>query len=278
MSAPFITILILAVVPGLCEFLPVSSSGHLVLAQILLGFQEPDIVLDLTLHLGTLLAVVWFYRHSVYSLVRELKLLPGAALSPIRMRTLLKIRPDFRLGMMIVAASVPTAAMGLLFQHQLESMFASARAVGFALLATAGVLTATARLKPGTVDELSMTFRAALVIGLAQGLAMAPGLSRSGLTIGAALMLGFRRELAARFSFLLSIPAIVGGLALSLGQGLSSSLAPPWLVLGLLGAGICGLMALKWLTMLVDQGRLALFAPWCGLIGLFAIIWSFLAG
>jgi undecaprenyl-diphosphatase len=191
------------------------------------------------------------------------------------MRALLKIRPDFRLGVMIVVASVPTAIIGLGFQDRLELLFASPRAVGAALLMTAAVLVATARLKRGMVDELSMNFSHAILIGVAQGLAIAPGLSRSGLTIGLALILGLRRELAARFSFVLSIPAITGGLALSLGRGYSSSLGAPWLILGLVLAGVCGWAALRLLALVVDRGRLALFAPWCAIAGLAAIILSF---
>jgi undecaprenyl-diphosphatase len=241
---------------------------------MLLGFPGPDLVLDLTLHLGTLLAVVWFYRTTVLSLIKELRFLPKALLSPALMRTLMRERPDFRLGIMIVVASAPTAVIGLLFQERLEALFGSAMAVGVALLITALVLTATAKLSPGAIGESSITIIQALIIGAAQGLAIAPGLSRSGLTIAAALLLGLRRDLAAKFSFVLSIPAIIGGLALSLGKGLESSLGAPWLLLGLILAGLCGWLALRLLTIIVDRGRLALFAPWCALVGLLAIAWS----
>jgi undecaprenyl-diphosphatase len=278
LSHPALVILLLALIQGLCEFLPVSSSGHLALAQMLLGFPAPDIVLDLTLHVGTLLAVVYFYRRSLASLFREVGLLPSALISPPRLALALKSRPDFRLGFLIIVASLPTAAIGLLFQDALSALFDSALAVGVALLITAAVLAATARLAAGTCGVLEMTLVQALIIGAVQGLAIAPGLSRSGLTIGAALILGLRRELAARFSFLLSIPAIVGGLALSLGQGLESSFALPWLLLGLAAAALCGYAALRLLTSLVERGRLALFAPWCVLVGLAAIAWWLVQG
>jgi undecaprenyl-diphosphatase len=267
--------LLLALIQGLCEFLPVSSSGHLALAQILLGFQAPDIVLDLTLHLGTLLAVIRFYRRELLALVVETRLIPSALTSASKLEEYFRTRPDFRLGVLIILASVPTAAIGLAFQDAFSGLFDSALAVGTALLITAAVLAATARLKAGTVDVLDFTILQALIIGTAQGLAIAPGLSRSGLTIACALVLGLKRNLAARFSFLLSIPAIVGGLGLSLGQGLTSSFSAPWLLLGLVVAAVSGWFALRLLTAIVDRGRLAFFSPWCVLAGLAAILyWS----
>jgi undecaprenyl-diphosphatase len=278
MISPLLFILILALVQGLCEFLPVSSSGHLALARHLLGFPGPDLVLDLTLHLGTLAAVVWFYRGSVGSLISETRRIPQALLSRKTGRELMATRPDFRLGVMIVVASVPTALIGLAFQDRLSALFESAPAVGVALLMTAGVLIATSRVKPGTVDELSMTVYQALIIGVAQGLAIAPGLSRSGLTIGTALLLGLRPGLAARFSFILSIPAIIGGLALSLGQGLTSEIGLRWLLLGLFASAVIGWAALRLLTMIVDRGRLVIFAPWCVIVGLLAIFWGLAGG
>ena len=270
MTQPLLVIALLALIQGLCEFLPVSSSGHLALAQILLGFPGPDLVLDLTLHLGTLLAVAWFYRQSLVALFKELRLLPGALASPKTLPGLVGARPDFRLGFLIVVASLPTAAIGLGFQDLLGSLFESPLAVGICLCATGLVLLATRQLKPGEAGVLDMTVLQALAIGAAQGLAIAPGLSRSGLTIACALMLGLKRDLAARFSFLLSIPAIAGGLALSLGQGMESSFPAGLLLFGLALAAICGWWALAILTALVDRGRFALFAPWCLGAGLLA--------
>ncbi|MDR1546305.1 MAG: undecaprenyl-diphosphate phosphatase [Deltaproteobacteria bacterium] len=270
------TLLIIAalgLIQGLCEFLPVSSSGHLVLAQALFGLKEPEILLDLTLHLGTLLAVAVFYRRSLAALFSELRFLPGALVSPARLVELSRARPNFRLGLLIILGSFPTAAVGFIFQDFLTGLFASASAVGVALLITAAALTTTAfRRRPPRRGLLNMTAADALLIGLIQGLAIAPGLSRSGLTIAAALLLGLERELAARYSFLLSIPAILGGLALSLAQGLSSALGPATLALGFSVAAVAGWWALKLLTGLVDRGRLHFFAPWCLLAGLAALL------
>jgi undecaprenyl-diphosphatase len=265
-------ILILGLVQGLCEFLPVSSSGHLVLAQAFLGLREPEVLLDLVLHLGTLLAVLVFYRQSLAALARELRFIPSAILGG-RLVPLWRGRPDFRLGLLIVLGSVPTAAIGLLAHRPLEALFGSVRAVGLALLATALVLVLTRlRRTPGLRTVRLMTAADALIIGTVQGLAIAPGLSRSGLTIACALLLGLDRELAARYSFLLSIPAILGGLALSLAQGQASSL-PPWLLLaGLAVSAVTGYLSLRLLAYIVDRGRLPLFAPWCLLVGLAALL------
>ncbi|MDR1051681.1 MAG: undecaprenyl-diphosphate phosphatase [Deltaproteobacteria bacterium] len=269
-----LVILALGVVQGLCEFLPVSSSGHLVLAQALFGLGEPEVLLDLVLHLGTLLAVCVFYRKSLGELIVELRLLP-AALFRGKMSEYFRTLPVFRLGILIIVACVPTAVMGLVGRDFLESLFNSTRAVGVSLLITAAVLALTG-LAPARGGRRvgTMTLLDAALIGAAQGLAIAPGLSRSGLTIACALFLGLERGLAARFSFLLSIPAIVGGLALSLGSGQTSSAGPGHLFLGLVAAAAVGYKALVFLNAVVDRGRLWAFAPWCVLAGAAAVLSS----
>jgi undecaprenyl-diphosphatase len=246
----------------------------LVLAQTLFGLNEPDILLDLILHLGTLMAVFVFYRRSLAALFSELRFLPGSILKLSLIETAKK-RPDFKLGLFIIVGSIPTAIIGLLAQKKLESLFASVTAVGVALLITALVLLLTKLKKsPGSRAIELMTVYDALIIGTVQGLAIAPGLSRSGLTIACALTLGLSRELSTKYSFLLSIPAILGGLLLSLGQGLTSGLAPGYLLLGFITAALVGYFSLRFLTYVVDRGRLALFAPWCVLAGLLALTYS----
>jgi undecaprenyl-diphosphatase len=270
--SPIVIILALGLVQGLCEFLPVSSSGHLVLAQAFLGLKGPEILLDLVLHAGTLLAVFIFYRQSLASLVAELRFLPGAVLT-WKVGKVCRERPDFKLGALIVAGSVPTAIIGLFAQTRLEALFGSVTAVGVALLITATVLFLTKLKKtPGSRSIELMTIFDAILIGTAQGLAIAPGLSRSGLTIVCALALGLTRELSAKYSFLLSIPAIMGGLLLTVKQGQASSLGNGYLFLGLLTSALVGYFSLRFLTYVVDKGRLALFAPWCLAAGLLALL------
>jgi undecaprenyl-diphosphatase len=270
-----VIILCLGLIQGLCEFLPVSSSGHLVLAQTYFGLKEPEILLDLILHVGTLLAVFVFYRQSLLTLFSELRYLPGAIFSG-KIAVTYKERPDFKLGLLIILGSCPTAAIGLLAQKELEGLFSSVSAVGVALIITALVLLMTSLKKSATGRNIdSMTIYDALLIGTVQGLAIAPGLSRSGLTIACALMLGLSRELSTKYSFLLSIPAILGGLVLSLGRGQTSSLSFSYLLIGLFTSALVGYFSLRFLTYIVDRGRLPIFAPWCLLVGLIAIFYPY---
>jgi undecaprenyl-diphosphatase len=259
----------------LCEFLPVSSSGHLVLAQAFFGLTEPEILLDLILHLGTLLAVFVFYRQSLWSLFSELRFLPEAIFKA-KMVSTYQNKPDFKLGILIIVGSVPTAIIGLLAQKKLEALFSSVSSVGAALIITAAVLFLTGLKKTSHPRNIElMTIYDALLIGMVQGLAIAPGLSRSGLTIACALMLGLNRELSAKYSFLLSIPAILGGLLLSLSQGQASSFSYSYLLLGLALSAMVGYCSLRFLTYVVKRGRFPLFAPWCLIVGLIALFFPF---
>jgi undecaprenyl-diphosphatase len=268
--------LVLGLVQGLCEFLPVSSSGHLALAQALFGLHEPEIVLDLVLHLGTLFAVIFFYRHSLLALISELRYIPKAMTSAENFSLVYRTREDFHLGILIIAGSIPTAIIGLFFQDLFSSLFTSVPSIAVALFITGFVLLATNLQKTDSPKgTLSMTLSQALIIGFVQGLAIAPGLSRSGLTIGAALLLGLNRELSARYSFLLSIPAIIGGLAISLIQGEASSFELKFLLLGFALSAVTGYLALKLLTNLIDRGHFSIFSIWCFLVGGASLCWYF---
>ncbi|MCB2187418.1 MAG: undecaprenyl-diphosphate phosphatase [Deltaproteobacteria bacterium] len=255
--------LFLGLVQGLTEFLPVSSSGHLVLLQNLMGLQEPEMLFDVAVHAGTLAAVLLFFRRDIGDMILGL----------------ISSRPEGQRGRrliwLVLAGSVPTAVIGLLFRHQFEALFSNILAVGCALLLTGFLLFFTARVKPPRRNlERTGPGRAAL-IGLAQGLAITPGISRSGATISTAIFLGVERPLAAHFSFLLSIPAILGALALQL-KDLPPDGGPGWAVLvaGALTAAVSGYLALALLIRVVTQGRLFWFAPYCWLAGLLAIGWS----
>ncbi|MDR0548926.1 MAG: undecaprenyl-diphosphate phosphatase [Deltaproteobacteria bacterium] len=263
--------LVLGLIQGLGEFLPISSSGHLVLAQSLFGLKDLEVLYDLILHLGTLIAISYFYRSSLANLLRELTLLPAAFISPAKMSTYYRIRPDFRLGILIIIGSIPTALVGLVFFEPLTALFQSTRAVGLTLLTTGAFLLATRWApSPKGGTERTLTIKIALAIGLIQGLAIVPGLSRSGLTIGLGLFLGLEPLLAARYSFLLSIPAIIGGCLLSLSKSLTTAFTGWELLAGFLVAGLVGYAALWLLVRVIKPGRLAFFAPWCALVGVLA--------
>jgi undecaprenyl-diphosphatase len=178
------------------------------------------------------------------------------------------------MGIAIIVGSVPTAIIGLLFQDTFEGLFNSAQAVGAALLVTAVFLALTCKApKPKVLTPQALTIKIALLIGLIQGLAITPGLSRSGLTIGLGLFLGLDNALAARYSFLLSIPAIVGGLILTVSKSLETSFTVPELLAGFLTAAAAGYLALWLLVLIIKPKRLAYFAPWCALMGLWALIY-----
>lgn len=199
----------LAVVQGLTEFLPVSSSGHLVLAQTFFGIEPAAaFFFDIVLHLGTALAALAFYRRDVAHVLRGL--LPPYRQAPA------PVREARRLLLLLAVATVPTAVIGFTFKDFFEGLFAAPGAVVAALAVTGAFLIASSLLPAATLAiERASWWRAALV-GVAQGISIVPGISRSGSTIVAGLALGLRREDAVRFSFLLSLPAICGAALLEL--------------------------------------------------------------
>jgi len=245
---------LLGVIQGLTEFLPVSSSGHLVVFQHLLGFREPELFLDSALHVGTLLAVCIFFRQDLKEMTR----------ATLRLRM---DDPQTRLVAAVLIGSIPTALIGLVFKEPLEALFASVSTVGMMLIMTGIVLTLTGFVSKDHARFSSVPWYAALAVGVAQGLAITPGISRSGATIAAGLFLGLNRELAGRYSFLLAIPAIFGALLLQLGaENLGSAGLLP-VAAGFCTAALVGLFALKVLMAVVRQGRLAYFAPYCFALG-----------
>ena len=269
--------LVLGVVQGATEYLPVSSSGHLVLFQHLFGLTEPALLFDIVLHVATLLVVLWFYRQDIVDLVRQSlaaigDLARGGAWSEAQTRF-----PGFRLAVLIVVGTIPTAVIGVTFQDTFEALFGSLRAVGVMLWVTGLVLLATRFATRGERGIAEMKPVDALLIGIVQGLAITPGISRSGSTIGVALLLGVQKETAARYSFLLSVPSIVGALLLKIGDA-GGSVGLTATILGFAAALLTGYFCLVFLVRIVKKGRLAWFAPYCFLVGLLAVILASLQG
>lgn len=220
----FLQILLLAVVQGITEFLPISSSGHLILAPHLFGFDDQGLALDVAVHLGSLIAVISYFWRDIRLIARgwTLSILPGHAASA-----------ESRLGWAIIVGVVPVVIAGLLLKDLVETEFRSAAiiaatTIGFGLLL--GLADTRAK---RTRDIHDIGLREALLIGLAQILALIPGTSRSGITMTAGLALGFTREAASRFSFLLSIPTILGSSLLVALDLLESEQQADWLSLGL---------------------------------------------
>ena len=255
----------LGVVQGLTEFLPISSSGHLVAFQQFLGLRNPELLFDVVVHGGTLLAVLLVYGRDLWQIAGELL----AAIPQLRrgtgVRTLWERRPHIRLAAYLLLGTVPAAVAGLLFQKTLEQAFGSLLSVGCMLLITGAVLYAT-RFREGPGRDLEdLSLRDCLVIGVAQAIALLPGISRSGITIATGLFCGLRRDLSARFSFLLSVPAILGAVLLQVYEvrGTVESTAEGPLLIGGLTALVTGYFALRLLLRIVQRGQLFHFAYYC---------------
>lgn len=263
--------LMLGLLQGLTEFLPVSSSGHLVIAQQLLGWSEPNLFFDVCLHVGTLAAVLLVFRSDVADLIRGGLLILGRI--PSRSRE--PLRHPERLFLLVVAASIPTAFLGFFARHTLERLFASVAAVGVNLIITGSLLwlTKSAGARPDLGPARTGLGRA-LGIGLAQGLALAPGISRSGSTIAVGLLLGLDRDWAGRLSFLLFVPAVIGAVLL---EAFDLEYDPTLIssaVVGALVAAVSGYLALRLLLRVVHRGAFHRFAPYCWLVGASALVYS----
>jgi undecaprenyl-diphosphatase len=269
-----IAAVLLGLIQGVGEFLPISSSGHLILAQAVFGLEAPEVAFDVALHLGTLLAVFIFYRETLLSLIAELRFLPGALISPARMRQRYRERPDFRFGLLILIGSVPTGIIGLALKDVFTAYFTSVTSVGVALLVTGLLLRLVGRRGRAGRGEGLMTVRDALLIGLVQGLAIIPGFSRSGFTICAGLFAGLNRVTAARYSFLLSVPAILGATFLELRGDLVSRFSAADFAAGFAAAAVCGYLALSLLVRMLKQDNFAVFSWWCWGVGLSALGWG----
>ncbi len=269
--------IILGIIQGLTEFLPVSSSGHLVLFQQLFGLKEAELFFDVCVHLGTLVAVIIVFRQEIIKIISALLQLVSLAGQKEKFLQKVKSDPELKMAVFIVIGSIPTAILGLLFASIADRLFSSALITGLMLMVTGLLLWLTRKAGTHAVSTSigHLTPGKAFIIGIVQGLAIIPGISRSGSTISTALLLGVERETAARYSFLLSIPAIVGAGLLSLKDGFAQTGPVIWIsLLGAVTAAIVGYGALKSLLHIVKKGRLYVFAPYCWLVGILAILFS----
>ncbi len=267
---------VLGLIQGLTEFLPVSSSGHLVLCQNLFGLKEPEIFFDVSLHVGTLVAICVFFFKDLREIATTLFSVSTWSVREDSLWESLCQKPEMRLLGLILVGTVPTAFLGLLFRPMAAKVFSSVQIVGIMLLVTGLLLWLTRGLKREGRNAARLTVWDALFIGIIQGVAILPGISRSGATIAMGLFRGLSRETSARYSFLLSIPAIIGAMALELGEALVSGFPPAGVVLlGAFIAAAAGYGALRVLIHLVKKGNLHVFAPYCWLLGVLAIIRSF---
>ena len=262
--------ILLGIIQGLTEFLPISSSGHLVIFQNLLGFKEPELLLDTALHLGTLLAVCIYFRSDLANMLMgtwEFVFRSGTSTAQGK-----KHRSHAALTWWVLVGTVPTGLIGIFFRHPLENLFGSVSLVAVMLLITGAVVGVT-KFLPGRAGKgRPLGYLSSLAIGTAQGLAIIPGISRSGTTIACGLSLGLEREMAGRFSFLLSIPAILGAVVLQLKDGNLTGVGLFPLLCGFVSSALVGLLALKILMGMVRKGHLFYFTPYCWALGLLVLL------
>lgn len=270
--------IIIGIVQGLTEFLPVSSSAHLVFVPYLLG-TESSLAYDTLLHIGTLVAVVVYFWNDLLHMIKSFF---SSLMDIPRGRLISGIREDKfkKLAWFIIIGSIPAGLAGILLKDFFEGLFNNIPAVGFFLIIT-GILLYSSEMISRKISKKSgvkeMNVKNSLIIGVAQACSIAPGISRSGATISTGLFLGLERELAARFSFLLSIPAILGAALVQI-KDISSlmDMTTGAALAGFIAAIITGYLAIKIVLKLITEKNLLIFAYYCWIVGPLAIILYYL--
>lgn len=271
--------IILGMVQGLTEFLPVSSSAHLVIVPELLGAKS-SLAFDTLLHVGTLVAVIGYFWKDILAMIK-------AFLSSLKdlfrgkFKEGVKEDPFKRMTWLVLVGTIPAGLMGVLLKDQFESLFNSITAVGFFLLITGVILWAAEFISRKTSDKKGkqikeVSFTNSLVIGLFQGFAIAPGISRSGSTIAASLFSGLERKLAARYSFILSIPAILGAALIQTKDIVSFDSNIGVLISGFLSAMIFSYLAVKFMMRYIQKHSLVIFSYYCWIVGGLTLLIPFL--
>ena len=265
----YLQALVLGIVQGLGEFLPISSSGHLAVIQYFFGIEGESVLLfAVMLHLGTLISVFIIYWHDIVKLVKELI----AVIKDIFTGKGLRINhnPVRRLGFMIIVATIPTALIGLLFNDIFAGLYLSLMAVGIGFLVTGTILFIAEKMGKNEKKVWGMKFRHAVFIGIMQGIAICPGVSRSGSTLFGGLMSGLDRNFALRFAFLISIPSILGSVILefppAISAGLPTELWGP-VIVGTVVSAISGFIAIKAMLKIVAGKRLTVFSWYTWVLG-----------
>ncbi len=269
----YLTSALLGFVQGVAEFLPISSSGHLSLLENLLGLPQDDILFEVLLHLGTLAAVFVVYWQDIVDMVKDFFGVLGGLFSKNR-RMRVSPSANTRLVLMIIVATLPLVLV-VPIKDYVGTLYGNTLFIGFALLVTGVILFLSDRLAQGRKTARTATMMDALIVGLGQAVAVVPGLSRSGTTISIGMMRGFDRKFAVRFSFLLSIPAILGANILEVGDavraGLNTELIPIY-ILGMVISLAAGYFAIKLVNFLARKGKFGNFAYYCWAVGLVAIV------
>ena len=253
--------IIIGIVQGLTEFLPVSSSAHLIFAQNALGV-ESSLAFDVFLHLGSLIAVLWFFRADIIRMIQAFLLSIGDIIQH-RFKEGFYSDPYKRLVWYVIIATIPVGLVGALYVP------------AFFLFVTGTILYLSQRMNSGEVDLSNLSLKESIFMGLGQAYAILPGLSRSGTTIAAGLVIGLDKEFAAKFSFILSIPAILGAFVVQLKDiGTITDFNALAILFGFLAALISGYLAIKWLLELIQKRSLDIFAYYCWIVGIIVFMGS----
>lgn len=270
----FLSSFLLGLVQGIAEFLPISSSGHLAIAQNLLGMSDAGTVpefFDVLLHLGTLVAVFVAYWVDIKDMVLEF--FRGAG-DLIHHSTPNPVPPARRLILLIILGTLPLFVV-LPVKDAVQSLSNSMVFIGAALIVTGALLFVSDRVKKGRKNERTATWLDVLIVGLGQAIATMPGISRSGMTITTGCFVGFERKFAVRFSFLLSIPAVIGANILSLADaakaGINWAEVPVYLV-GVVTAAVVGYLCIRLLRFIAERGKFGAFAYYCWAVGVLTLV------
>lgn len=268
--------IVLGLAQGLAEFLPISSSGHLALLQYFFDVSAENVLpFAVLLHFGTLVSVFIVYWKDIVELVREL----CAVISDIFRGRGLRINanPVRRLGFMIIVATIPTAVIGLLFNDAFAALYLSLVSIGIGLLITGTILFVAERMNRSNKTVKEMKFRNAVFVGIMQGIAICPGISRSGSTLFGGLISGLNKEFAVKFAFLISIPSILGSVIMeapdAFREGMDISLIGP-VAVGVVVSALSGLFAIKAMIKLVSNKRLIGFSVYTWVLGIAVIIYG----
>lgn len=267
--------IIMGVIQGLTEFLPVSSSGHLAIFQILFHVEAPGLLFDVLLHVGTLLAVIVCYYKDIGKMIAELFLM---------LRDLILRRPVVtniyrKMDLLIIVATIPTGIIGVCNSDLIEKVSQILIVPGICLILTGVILLVADRCPDGERTPKNTTYSNAFLIGIAQGIATLPGISRSGSTITACLLSGFNRKYAVKFSFILSIPAILGSLVFELHDidfAMINSHDLGCFLVGMLVAAVVGYISIRTMLLVVRKKKFFGFAIYCFIVGAASIVGYFL--
>lgn len=259
--------IVLGIVQGATEFIPVSSHGHLLLIPWLFGWEEPGLLFDTMLHWGTLFAVFVYFRRDLANIITSVirDLLRGTPFAS----------PDSRLGWLVVLATIPAALFGFLFEEQLETLFTDPVSVAISLIISGVILWVSETLGNRTRGLEALNWKDAVWIGLAQAVAILPAISRSGSTIATGLALGLERPTAARFSFLMSAPIVFGAGLLQVADVAETGIPRDTallMVAGLVAAGITGYLCIRFLISYLATRSLRTFAIYCWVVGAAALV------